>query len=307
MAAAISSSPYLSWHIPAELLESEAVENRNAFARHFEHAPLAQILETYTKLDLARAKKLIAAGERAVLPEPLRGRGLELGAGTALLSSALALRPEIGEIYAVEVVPEMVRLIQKRVVEDLLPPSAQAKVRRTRGSFDHLELPDDSADFVLELASWHHSDDLAGSLAEAARVLRIGGVVLAFDRIQPDSLTDQGVDALLDRVYESHFLERMGYPPGITLTRRMNGEHEYRRREWLAAFEAAGFRLLGMKELERAAEPPLRSLARLAGLGADRPKTGSPAYELRLWASQLRRRALTSPVRTTAIGLVKAR
>lgn len=299
-------SPYLAWFVPKELLESEAVENRNAFARHFAKAPLEQLLETYTKLDLPRARRLIAAGEKAVLPpRRLRGTGLELGAGTALLSTALALRPEVEKIYAVEVVPEMVGLIQKRVVETLLPPSVQPKVCRTLGSFDHLELPGASADFLLELASWHHSDDLDRSLAEAARVLRPGGVALAFDRIQPDSLADHEVEQLLDRVYDRHFLERMGYPPDIELTRRMNGEHEYRRREWLAAFAAAGFEVLGIADLERQAEPPLASLARLAGLKPARRKTGSPAYELRLWASQLRRRAAKAPLRTTAIGLVK--
>lgn len=298
-------SPHLLWHVPAELLESEAVENRNAFARHFENAPLGPILETYTKLDLARARQLIAAGEKAVLPRPLAGVGLELGAGTALLSSALASRPEIERVYAVEVVPEMVSLIQRRVVESLLPPQGQGKVHRTRGSFDHLELPDGSADFVLELASWHHSDDLSRSLAEASRVLKTGGVVLAFDRIQPDSLTDREVDAMLDRVYEPHFLEKMGYPPGITLTRRMNGEHEYRKREWLAAFKAAGFELLGMVGLERQAESPLASFARLLHLQPGRHKTGSPGYELRLWASQLRRRPPKAPLRTTALGLRK--
>jgi SAM-dependent methyltransferase len=298
-------SPHLIWHVPAALLESEAVENRNAFARNFESAPLGQILETYTKLDLARARQLIAAGEKAVLPARLRGVGLELGAGTALLSSALAGRPEIEKVYAVEVVPEMVSRIQKRVVESLLPPAARAKVCRTRGSFDHLELPEESADFILELASWHHSDDLKRTLAEAARVLKKGGVALAFDRIQPDQMTDQQVDALLDQVYPRDFLEKMGYPPGIRLTRRVNGEHEYRRREWLAAFAEAGFEVLAMVDLERRAEPPLKSLARLAHLAAGRRKIGSPGYELKLWLSQLRRGTPKSPTRTTAIGLVK--
>jgi SAM-dependent methyltransferase len=299
------TSPYLAWPVPAELLESAAVENRNAFARKFETAPLERVLETYTKLDRRRAQRLIAAGERAVLPRPLAGVGLELGAGTALLSSALAARPAIEKVYAVEVVPEMVERIQQRVIEALLPPAARAKVCRTRGSFDHLELPDASADFVLELASWHHSDDLPRTLAETARVLKKGGVVLAFDRIQPDAMTDQEIDALLDRVYGQDFLEKMGYPPGIRLTRRQNGEHEYRRREWLAAFESAGLRPLAMVELEREAEPPLKSLARLAGFGESRPKIGSPAYELRLWLSQLRRQPPKAAMQTTAIGLIK--
>lgn len=300
------TSPYLSWPIPAEVLDSDAVLNRNAFARHFETAPLDEVLEVYTKLDLGRAQQLIAAGEKAVLPAPLVGVGLELGAGTALLSSALALRPDITRVYAVEVVPEMVTLIQKRVVESLLPAHCQAKVHRTRGSFDQLEVRDGSADFVLELASWHHSDELGRSLAEAARVLRRGGQVLAFDRVQPDSLSDPEVDALLDRVYTRDFLQRMGYPPEIHLTRRQNGEHEYRRREWLAAFEQAGFEVLGMVPLARQAESPWLSLARLLRLAppAGRKK-GSPVYELRLWLSQLWRRTPRAPLAITAIGLVK--
>lgn len=299
------TSPHLAWQVPPELLESAAVENRNAFARHFENAPLARILEVYTKLDLGRAKRLIAAGEKTVLPRPLAGVGLELGAGTALLSTALAARKEIERVYAVEVVPEMVERIQRRVVESLLPLEDHAKVCRTRGSFDHLELPDGSADFVLELASWHHSDDLTRSLAETARVLKKGGLVLAFDRVQPDSTTDAAVEELLDRVYSREFLAKMGYPPGIRLTRRMNGEHEYRRREWLAAFAAAGLRPFAMVELEREAEPPTKSLARLVGWSQSRPKIGSPAYELRLWLSQLRRKPPKAAMRTTAIGLVK--
>jgi len=300
-------SPYLSWQIPAALLASAAVENRNVFARRFENAPLALILDTYTKLDLPRAKALIAAGEKAVLPAPLSGVGLELGAGTALLSSALALRPQVEKVYAVEVVPEMVELIQKRVVESLLPPGLQSKVQRTRGSFDQLEVPDGSADFILELASWHHSDDLERSLAEAARVLRLGGVVLGFDRVQPDELAEEEILRLLDHVYDEAFLERMGYPPGITLTRRDNGEHEYRRREWLEAFEKAGFRLLAIKKLERQAENPLRSLARIAGLAKKRRKTGSPGGELRLWLSQLKRHAAKAPLPGTVFGLRKER
>ena len=50
------TSPYLSWPIPAEVLDSDAVLNRNAFARHFETAPLDEVLEVYTKLDLGRAQ-----------------------------------------------------------------------------------------------------------------------------------------------------------------------------------------------------------------------------------------------------------
>ncbi len=302
------ASPYLAWHVPPALLESAAVENRNAFARHFAAAPLAHILETYTKLDLGRARRLIAAGEKAVLPRQLAGVGLELGAGTALLSSALAApagdrKGLRGRGGARDGRADPARGWSKPSCRRPPAPRSAAPAAASTTS----SCPTRSADFVLELASWHHSDDLERTIAETARVLKKGGVALAFDRIQPDAMTDGQVGALLDRVYRRDFLDKMGYPPGIQphppderrarippprMARRLRGRRPPPARHGRA-------RKGGRAAL---AEPRPRS-----PVSADsRPKIGSPAYELRSVAQPAAPPAAQSRRRsTTAIGLVK--
>ncbi|MCG8462699.1 MAG: class I SAM-dependent methyltransferase [Holophagales bacterium] len=297
-------STFLQWPIPAEEMESPALLNRNRFAQRFVEAPVARILDTYTKMNLAEARRLIATAERCCLGARLRGRGIELGAGTALLSCALAVRSDVEQMTAVEYVPDMVRLIQPRVIEHCLGAAQRRKVIRANGSFDELGAEDASFDFAIEIGSLHHSNDLPRTMAEIHRVLRPGGVLLAFDRVQPDHMTDAEVEALLDREYSREFLERFGYPLDRPLTRRQNGEHEYRRWEWQAAIDAAGFHRTELHRLDRMADSPATSIARLLGLPvAERNKRGRPAYELRLWLSQNLRRVPRSPVATSVLVL----
>jgi hypothetical protein len=81
-------------------------------------------------------------------------------------------------------------------------------------------------------------------------------VAICFDRCHPDTLSDVEVDRMLSEVYSEHFLEANHYPPGIQLTRRQNGEHEYRISEWRSGFETAGLRLRSAVSL--ASEVPFR-------------------------------------------------
>jgi hypothetical protein len=68
--------------------------------------------------------------------------------------------------------------------------------------------------------------------------------MVCLDRCHPDSVTDEQVERMLSKVYSRKFLEANCYPADIVLTRRDNGEHEYRRFEWLDAFRAGGLRLV---------------------------------------------------------------
>ncbi|MEM1177063.1 MAG: class I SAM-dependent methyltransferase [Acidobacteriota bacterium] len=296
---------FLEWPIPQGELDSPAVQNRNHFARRFQDRPIQEAIDVYTKMTLPQARQLIGAAERHFLGHPFAGRGIELGAGTALLSCALAERADVERIIALEYVPDVVKLIQPRVIEACLPPADRPKVTRALGSFDQIGLEDESLDFVIELGCLHHSNNLDETMRESYRVLKPGGFLLGFDRVQPDSMTDDEVDDLLDTVYGRPFLERFGYPLDQRLTRRQNGEHEYRRREWRAAFEAAGFGKILFGELSRRAEPPLSSLLRLVGFGEAPAKRGSPRYELRLWLSQQLRRPATAPLRSSVFLLHK--
>ena len=160
-----------------------------------------------------------------------------------MLSAMIARHPAVDRIYAVEICEELVNRVVPKVTEWVLGRESP-KVLPVFGSFNDLQLPDESVDFIVEIQSIHHSHDLARTLAEAARVLKRGGILLCFDRCHPDSVTDQQVEEMLSLTYSEAFIRGSHYPDGTVLTRRENGEHEYRLWEWKAAFERAGLQLI---------------------------------------------------------------
>jgi len=173
----------------------------------------------------------------------LAGNGIELGAGCALLSALVARSRSVDSVLALEVCEKMAELVVPKVSNWILGSKA-SKVIPVVGSFNDIQLPDCSLDFALEIDSLHHSGDLERTLRECARVLKPGGVVLCFDRCHPNSVSDVDVKDMLDMVYSREFLAANHYPVDINLTRRDNGEHEYRLYEWERAFAASGLSLL---------------------------------------------------------------
>ncbi|MCP5066427.1 MAG: class I SAM-dependent methyltransferase [bacterium] len=155
----------------------------------------------------------------------------------------MAERPGVTAVISVDVCENFARLVIPRVADEMLGGSGSERVVATRGSFDDVSLPDGAVDFVVEIGAFHHADDLSGVVREAARVLRPGGILVCFDRALPDALTDGEVDRMLDRAYTADWLAENGYPVDEVLTRRENGEHEYRYFEWERAFEAADLNL----------------------------------------------------------------
>jgi SAM-dependent methyltransferase len=94
-----------------------------------------------------------------------RVRLLDLGAGTGKLTAALM---EFGPVIAVEPDPGMLGELRVRY------PAADARA----GSAEEIPVPDSSVDAILVGQAWHWFDH-AKALAEAARVLRSGGVLAA--------------------------------------------------------------------------------------------------------------------------------
>jgi SAM-dependent methyltransferase len=233
---------------------SPKVAYRNDYAKDLARRSGPEIVRSYVYLSLPQMRRLMALARRHVLSEPLHGRGIELGAGCGLLSSVVAEDPAVREILALEICEQAANLLIPRVAEWVLGSQAQ-KVVPVVGSFDHLQLPDGTLDFVVEIDSLHHADDLGATLRECARVLKPGGRVLCFDRCHPDWVTDREVEEMLSIVYSREFLMTNHYPADAVLTRRDNGEHEYRLFEWKAAFQAAGLRLAALASFELAVSP----------------------------------------------------
>lgn len=238
------------WPLGEELESSPMVAYRNQFAEYLAGRDVDEILDAYIYCTVSEMDQLVRLVETHALPRPLEGLGLELGAGTALLSCVVAKRFRVEAILALEICQQMAALVMPKVSRAILGEESD-RILPVVGSFDDLRLPDESLDFVIDIDSLHHSDDLPRTVAESSRVLKHGGTMLVLDRCHPNELTDSDVQRMLSVEYSREFLERNHYPTDIVLTRRDNGEHEYRQREWQAAFQFAGLTLERMIEFQR--------------------------------------------------------
>ncbi len=316
MVDTFNGSVPLRWPLPDEFVSSPEVAYRNLFAETLSRRGVDEIIDRFVYLDSRQMQRLVEVGCRAVAAPELRGVGVELGAGCGLLSSTVARLKGVEKVIAVEVCEEAVRKLIPKVSKGLLG-SSHTKVIPVIGSFDDIRLDPETVDFIVEIDSLHHSHDLARTFRECFRVLKPGGLIVCFDRCHPDTLTDLEVQEMLEEVYSEHFLAANHYPPGIRLTRRQNGEHEYRLFEWRRGFEAAGLRLRRARSLAK--EIPFRKAVKgMVSLAPAalrrrvyRTENASPrmAWE---WATQgLRRpmtqfgRAILAPKNTTVFLLEK--
>jgi SAM-dependent methyltransferase len=275
------------WTLTDEVLDDAGLRARNASAERILSLPIAEAAPINGSLPPEKMRAVVEALERHLVHGPFQGVGIELGAGLGMFGAVIADRPSVELVISVEACPAFPERVIPSVAEQVLGPSKAERVAPVIGSFDHLELPDDSLDFAVEFGAFHHSYDLARTVAEAARVLRPGGLLVCVDRAHADTLGDDEVDRMLDVTYSDEWLEANGYPVGITMSRRDNGEHEYRMHEWMHAFDTAGLTLQRVLILDDVTDRRLamKGLAALLPLAVQRrlftltkPFSYFPAY-----------------------------
>lgn len=307
-------NPVPAWPVPEQLLQSPAVEYRNRLARELARLPAAEICSRYCYLLPPQMEVLVKQAIAALKLSWPRGMGIELGAGCGLLSCVLARSCEVRSILALEVCEVMARSVIPIVAASVLGRD-HLKVVPVFGSFDCLHLPDCSLDFAAEIDSLHHSENLQATLSECRRVLKPGALLICFDRSHPDTLTDSAIEEMLERVYSPDFLRANCYPENVKLTRRQNGEHEYRLGEWLNAFTRSGF--TGVRYASFAKRIPVKHVIK-AILGLLPPslrrslRAGKPTARgvIKEWIKQTLRTegktVLMAPKETTAFAAFRA-
>lgn len=189
----------------------------------FDARAAAQLERMYTSPQVVAQR----AGFRELLAAQPGESGLDVGCGLAHLALELArdVAPG-GRLIAIDSSEHMVNEARARVAAAGLTDSVSVR----QGDATALELPDASVDFVAAAQVYSYVPDVAGAVAEAARVLRAGGR-LAVLETDWDLCTYESADPLLTRrVIEArarHFahphlprqLHRLLQAAGLTLSR----------------------------------------------------------------------------------------
>lgn len=236
----------LHWSIPHDLKQETETHYRSRFALELKDRGPLEIIRQITfdgvapRIEVIDIKNLLRHVTKTFLPG-LSGNGLEVGAGPGTFSSVLASFPEVDKVYALEVCAPIVELLAPKIARSVLGDQ-EHKVVGVVGDFNHIELPDQSLDFIFDFFSLHHSSDLHVTLTECARVLKPGGFIFCLDKARPDYYSEEDLGQLLDAEYSDTDKQALfGVSAGQKFTRRDNGEKEYRLKDWRASFKQAGF------------------------------------------------------------------
>lgn len=142
-------------------------------------------------------------------------RVLDLGCGAG--HTALAAAHRAAEVVALDVTPEMLAVARRLAQE-----AGLSNVSFRHASATELPFDNGSFDVVTSRFAAHHFHDPAPAMAEAARVLRPGGVLLLVDTVAPE-------DGALDTFFNA-----------AELLRDPSHVRNWRVSEWEAMLRAAG-------------------------------------------------------------------
>lgn len=176
---------------------------------------------------------------------------VDLGAGTGLLSLALAARVE--RVVAIDFAPGMLRRLAERAAS-----SGMHNVETCEADLRRLPLEDESATLVVSNYAFHHlgRTDKELALAEARRVLAPGGRLVVCDMMFALSLDPRDRRLIAGKVVS---IARRG-PAGIARVLK-NGakiaagrwEHPARADVWYEMLEARSFEQVEVELLEHEA------------------------------------------------------
>lgn len=240
--------PHLNIEVEVGRLSATAVSAEDLSPLDF--ARLHIFNRNAPKIAFGDVENLLAFVEKKFLRKRIQGVGIEVGAGPLLFSSVLAKRSSVKKMYGIELSAPIVERIAPAFTKDILGKD-EDKVVGVVGSFDAMELQSESGDFVFDFMSLHHATDLGEAFCELYRVLKPGGFVFCFDKARPNRFTPEDTDSLLDIEYSEREKRNMGVPVEKPFTRRMNGEKEYRLKDWQKSMEKAGFLTLDHWRIEK--------------------------------------------------------
>jgi SAM-dependent methyltransferase len=162
-----------------------------------------------------------------------------MGSGTGVGACILSRLEAVEKVFAVEFSAHFVEKVMPLVFEKY--NANIEKIQRVVSDFNNLKIEDGSLGIILDIDSFHHSEDLDRTLQECQRVLAPGGVIIAIDRAWSDRYTREQLETMLNTEFPDHLKKKYAIPLDQHFTRRDFGEHEYTIKEWFAFFKRNGF------------------------------------------------------------------
>ena len=231
---------FISWKISKKILSTEDYKLNNRIAKKYSKENINKLAKKYTHIKPEHINFLLKTNSK--IWKNLKGLGADLGGGIGLLSSVIAKKKDIKKIYWFEKVKNAVTKCQPRVKKKILNKKAK-KVISVLGSFDHIELKKSSLDFCIAWDAMHHSEDLVKTLIGIKKVLKKNGKLIIVDRAHNNDTSNAEIQRMLNIVYSKEFLRENYLPINKKLTRKMNGEREYRYSDWEKNFKKSGFKI----------------------------------------------------------------
>ena len=167
------------------------------------------------------------------------GVAFDMGSGTGVGACILSKYDEVKKVYAVEFSEYFVEKVMPLVFDKY--NANTEKIQRVVSDFNRLKVEDNTVGLILDIDSFHHSEDLGKTLQECQRVLGPNGVIIAIDRAWPDKYTSEQLEAKLDVEFPNHLKQKYNIPFEQHFTRRDFGEHEYTIKQWFTTFKKNGF------------------------------------------------------------------
>jgi SAM-dependent methyltransferase len=236
--------PTLTWGMTdlALLTAKEAMENRaNVEMSALDGGQSLEKTHGQAVRDYAQFEQLIGGAFAFLrhIKKLERGVAVDMGSGTGVGACILSKFDVIEKVYAVEFSEYFVEKIMPVVFKKY--EAKNAKIQRVISDFNRLDLEDGSLNIVLDIDSFHHSEDFDRTLDECSRVLASNGVIIAIDRAWPDYYTQEQFKVMLDRQLPDRLKQKYGISPSQSFTRRDFGEHEYTICQWFDYYIRHGF------------------------------------------------------------------